>query len=552
MKRIGFLLLSLYFVFSMACTGRARDGGTTTASQSFDAVDPLGAYNPPIAISTARTVDPTLQFDRNNPDSRSLDENRWYQAIRERMGIDLENKWVSPDSASNNLRWNAAMASGDLPDFANVTLDQYRLLYEGGFIADMTDIYANWATPDLKEIIPDVFFTPMTFDGRHMGFPLPNQAYHGGTLLFIRKDWLEQLNLPIPETYEEVIETAKKFQAANLGGNDTIGILFSNIINNDFGAGKWDAFFNTFGAFLDYWVERDGRAVYNATLPEMRHALLEAQKLYSDGIINRDFAAIRSQNVLEYIAAGRAGIAYSTSWSFMATQTALHAANPNQDLISIPAPPRSGMNVLYQTPNQPQPYYIFVNTRSRYPEAAVKIANLVWDIQRVRENYTYFISDDTTFWFKFIPWGERFVRLLHDLENAAWIRDAEESGRFELTREQLDSPFNPSDTYNTFKLAKEGLRPWLFVKALGPGGFYAHLYDIYQSGQILDSVYKTIPTRTMALMGDTLYDELNTSIFDVIMGADIAVFDRAVERWKINGGNQITEEVNDWYRNVRR
>jgi putative aldouronate transport system substrate-binding protein len=39
-------------------------------------------------------------------------------------------------------------------------------------------------------------------------------------------------------------------------------------------------------------------------------------------------------------------------------------------------------------------------------------------------------------------------------------------------------------------------------------------------------------------------------MFDVVMGADISVWDRAVARWKADGGDQITKEVNDWYQSV--
>lgn len=33
----------------------------------------------------------------------------------------------------------------------------------------------------------------------------------------------------------------------------------------------------------------------------------------------------------------------------------------------------------------------------------------------------------------------------------------------------------------------------------------------------------------------------------IIMGDDINNFDKAVEVWKSNGGDRITQEVNDWY-----
>jgi putative aldouronate transport system substrate-binding protein len=60
-----------------------------------------------------------------------------------------------------------------------------------------------------------------------------------------------------------------------------------------------------------------------------------------------------------------------------------------------------------------------------------------------------------------------------------------------------------------------------------------------------------LPTDTMALRGSALYDEIRSAMSEVVMGADISVYDRAVDRWKTNGGNQVTTEVNNWYRQSR-
>jgi putative aldouronate transport system substrate-binding protein len=85
----------------------------------------------------------------------------------------------------------------------------------------------------------------------------------------------------------------------------------------------------------------------------------------------------------------------------------------------------------------------------------------------------------------------------------------------------------------------------------GPGGSFSTLYDAYLENKILVDAYNGLPTETQSLKGDLINDELNTAMFEVIMGADISVFERAAERWFSNGGAQITKEVNDWYRSIQ-
>jgi hypothetical protein len=41
-------------------------------------------------------------------------------------------------------------------------------------------------------------------------------------------------------------------------------------------------------------------------------------------------------------------------------------------------------------------------------------------------------------------------------------------------------------------------------------------------------------------------------MYDVIRGADISVYDQAVERWLADGGRQITDEVNRWYAGIKK
>ena len=59
-------------------------------------------------------------------------------------------------------------------------------------------------------------------------------------------------------------------------------------------------------------------------------------------------------------------------------------------------------------------------------------------------------------------------------------------------------------------------------------------------------------TPTMIEQGETLEDYLTNSMDSIIIGEyPIDEFDKIVEEWRKRGGDQITKEVNEWYKSVK-
>lgn len=47
------------------------------------------------------------------------------------------------------------------------------------------------------------------------------------------------------------------------------------------------------------------------------------------------------------------------------------------------------------------------------------------------------------------------------------------------------------------------------------------------------------------MMGDVINDQLKTAMLEVIMGADVSVYDNAVNVWLSSGGQMIIDEINE-------
>jgi putative aldouronate transport system substrate-binding protein len=548
-KFLAGLLVLIAFTVSMSGCGKQSGGAGTAVTRSAGKQDPFGKYTPEITLTTVRTMSPNDKFEQNDPEKRSYEENRWMRVFKEDLGINVKYNWLAPDSDSAMAKWNANIAAGDIPDFAIVDDNIYKQLYEADYIADMGQILQDYGTEDYLSTITQSDYEMMTMDGKLLGFPGGAKALMGATVLFVRQDWLDKVGLPAPQTIDDVIATARAFRAAKLGGNDTIGLLVGNSVGGPdfvFVDGKLDSFMNAYGAYYNYWVVKDGKLAYGTVQPEMRAALLKLQEMYKEGLINKDFAVVNNPVAREYVASGKAGLWYANGSSVVHSQNTLVKTTPGANPIHVwPPMAVKGKDYPIQT-NSPKGHRIFVSNKSKNPEAVVKLATLSYRYKF--KDGTYYMEDETGFpYYKFLPWGDTFAPAEDDLLRSDAIRQAELSGS---TEPLPDTAWQA--TYETYKLAKEGKSdPWNLL-LYGPKGVFSTVYDKYKAGQLLLEGYNGLPTDTQVLKGGIINAALQAAMFEVIMGADISVWDRAAEKWYADGGTQITSEVNQWYQSLNR
>lgn len=247
------LLLAMWMLLS--CAALAEEPAV-----DFATLEGVIAYEEPVEISFARTVDATATIDESDPRMKSYSENIWTTTFKEALNIDVTYDWIATDADSNNAKWGAAIASGDLPDAASVSDQVYKQLLEAGLVADMTDIYEAEASSLYKSLNTQDILDNMTTGGRMYGLPLPGNKYIGNAVLFVRTDWMEQLGLELPETIDDVVNMARAFKEAKLGGEDTIGLMFAD--GSGVNDGHLQGFMNGYGAYRNIWVEVDGKLAW--------------------------------------------------------------------------------------------------------------------------------------------------------------------------------------------------------------------------------------------------------------------------------------------------
>jgi putative aldouronate transport system substrate-binding protein len=265
-----------------------------------------------------------------NYGSQFADENNFmWKEIEKRTNTKLNVTWVSP----NNIieKTNVTLASGDIPDLLymeDTDTAQFRTAVSQGAFWELTPFLKDY--PNFKNV-PNYAWENSKINGKNVVIPRPYPIVGGGLFPIIRKDWLDKLNLKMPETLDEFKTVLKAFVNNDPDGNgqkDTTG--YSSYM------GSLSFFYNVYNDTNGAWKEKDGKLVPIITEDASREALLYIKGLYDEGLISKDFSVLKLSNVNEAMNSGKAGSAgYSMNNGWKFTQE-LRKTNPNANVVPLP------------------------------------------------------------------------------------------------------------------------------------------------------------------------------------------------------------------------
>ncbi len=91
---------------------------------------------------------------------------------------------------------------------------------------------------------------------------------------------------------------------------------------------------------------------------------------------------------------------------------------------------------------------------------------------------------------------------------------------------------------------------WGWTLTYSSNGAFSKLNDYIKNEQILLDKYVGILSNTMGEMQKILDYKLLDVYMNIILGSPIETFDEFVIDWKNLGGDQITEEINQFYKEL--
>ena len=559
-------IIALVSATALAATALAGCGKTSEENTQTTAVSeaegtakedlPLSKYPETVTIHLGGSLNPNAKI----PDGMSYEDNSYTRFLKDDLNIEVVYDWVA-SSSDFDEKMNLCIGSGTIPELMNVNATQYRALLKYDMIQPLDQYFDDYASDALKGYVEsggeELKKCISNDKGEMMAIPAPNITAGGINEMWIRQDWLDNLGLEVPRTWDELAAVAEAFVTQDPDGNgeaDTIGILgpgntdhMNAIGGNQFGL---DPLFSSFQSYPQYWLQdEDGTVKYGSIQPETRTALEKIQKLYTDKLIDTEMLV--RNNCQEAILSGKVGIFFGPWWIGYTVSDATLAGEADWRAYFTPL---SEDGKYYTHMPDPTSTYVVVSKSCKNPEAAIKIINYL--IAYGKD----WVADGTSAKLEV----SQFYPLWNVYENADEIEVSTETLEKylagEITMDDVDFSQHKllkndmeavtelkKEPYDDFSLDKWNLDsdlakinlPRLVSLLVGGNPLvndkYIPVYNAY-SGQ----------TETMQAKWANLKKMEEETFAKIIMGkADISEFDTFVENWKNQGGDQILKEIND-------
>ncbi len=546
---------AIVLMLIMSACSASNDTHEANRPQDDGPPDPFGRYEEPVTLRVAMIIEPTKSL----LEGETLLDNQYTRNIKENLNVVVDYS-LKASPTNYDQKVSLAIASNDLPDAMIVGPVELKQMVEADQLADMTEVYQNYASPVIKRIVESTggeAINSVTFNGRMMALPNVQLRADGVHLLWIRKDWLERLQLDPPETMEQLEAVARAFVEQDPDGNnktDTIGLagpgamgkLYASFLQSTNILYGFDGIFSAYNAYPGYWLKRDGQVVYGSTQPETKEALAKLRDLYAAGLIDRDIGV--RQEPAEVIASGAAGMFFGPWWAPYGPIDPANKNNPRANWQAYALP--LNKNGEYR-PHMSTSTNKFVVVRKGYehPEAVMKILNNLvlgesegtFTTERGPTEYplklTYAPSDETEYEVKALRQvlaGTATAQEFSDKPEYKMLRsDAEKIGPIKL---------EPHDRYDIqyWNPAKDRAM-WIRAYALMVGG--SPLIDNEING-VYSVTYSQ--TSTMERKWEKLQKLEEDTFLKIILGvAPLDTFDQFVVEWHNEGGEQILQEVSE-------
>ena len=560
-------IIALVSATALAATALAGCGKTSEENTQTTAVSeaegtakedlPLSKYPETVTVHLGGSLNPNAKI----PDGMSYDDNSYTRFLKDDLNIEVVYDWVA-SSSDFDEKMNLCIGSGTIPELMNVNATQYRALLKYDMIQPLDQYFDDYASDALKGYVEsggeELKKCISNDKGEMMAIPAPNITASGINEMWIRQDWLDNLGLEAPRTWDELVTVAEAFVTQDPDGNgeaDTIGILgpsnsdhMNAIGGNQYGL---DPLFSRFQSYPQYWLQdEDGTVKYGSIQPETRTALEKIQKLYTDKLIDPEML-VRNDSK-EPLLAGKVGIFFGPWWCGYTVADATLAGEADWRAYFTPLAEDGNY---YTHMAEPTTKYVVASKSCKNPEAAFKIINYLIASQQ------QWVADGIT---STEMVTSDFYPLYNVYDNADEIEisydvltkylageitmDDVDFSRHKLLKSDMEAVTElKKEPYDDFSLdnwnldsdlAKTNLPRLVSIlvgEAPSVNDKYVPVYNAY-NGQ----------TETMQTKWANLKKMEEETFAKIVMGkADISEFDTFVENWKNQGGDQILKEIND-------
>lgn len=385
-KLVGLLLTTALCVGSLAGCGSQgtdqastetvqREGETQTSETVAETETDTEAASEitlpltdePITLTVFAAMDSNLTGIIND-----YNENGFFEELEKRTGVHLE--FIIPAAGNEKEAYNLMIASGELADI--ITHNGYS--YPEGLDAAVDDGYYLDLTPYLDTCLPDynrirtsdpVMEKSTTTDkGRVVGLHILYTEKQGPWMgMQIRKDWLDDLGLEVPETYDELETVLKAFkEEKNAYAPISIGKKGTMETSHALSAGY---------GVMETYQQVDGKVLYGPMEEGWKEYLTMLNRWYEEGLIDPDFMTNGGWQVdTGMVLNGETGV-----WNAMYTMISQYEDGGDIEVVPMASPKKEKGDKLHI--RREDGYVgnaVTISADCKYPEIAMKLWNYLY------------------------------------------------------------------------------------------------------------------------------------------------------------------------------
>ncbi len=273
-------------------------------------------------------IDPV---DTTLPEGDSVDNNQYTRYLEENYNIKFVADWTAGNTSDFQQKVSLAIASASLPDGVIAPTRNYLVqAARSDLLADLWTVFNEYSSKQVKQIVETTGTSPedyraitnATVDDVFCALPNITVDTDGVYIYFIRQDWLDELGLDVPKTYDELEAAAKAFMEEGyspdyaIAGIDNGGRTYSNFMQSSNNGYGFDALYQAFNATPGYFLkDENGEIYWGTTTDEMKAAVTELADWYAQGLINPEIGVTTNGDNANNVKNGTCGIFMGPWWS---------------------------------------------------------------------------------------------------------------------------------------------------------------------------------------------------------------------------------------------
>lgn len=499
---------------------------------------PYGAYPELVTYTLAQISGAN---NSNLPEGDTYEDNAYTRYLRKMLNIQNDTVYMDTEERYSELV-NILVKDQNLPDIMVVTdREILKELVENDLVEDLTEVFEKCTSPRIKEMYEsygDALLNSGKFNGRLMAVP-ETVIDHGPNLLWLRKDWMEELGLEEPETLEDAFEIIDAFVQNRMGtedGETPVGLACdTNLVGTTSSSYSVDPVFDSFGANPQRWISQDGEIVYGSLTEETKEALDYLHKLYDRGILDRNFALRAPNNLRDLVVNGKCGAFFGLWWTPNNPLMESYEKNSEADWEPYYLQELADKNV-YESFRDNK--YVVVRKGYEHPEIVMKIISVLFD-------YTRYEAEDAR------EVNEYFALNVDPTARPLVINVDYNEATYQVT-ENIEAALNGNYPEGNLTAIEQSYYQ-ACSSYLSGNDYTAEDWAAYKSrisavGLLVDKHYTPAVRSYLDDAGGEIPQSLRqfeTSTFiQIIMGEKpVSYFETFVEQWYQQGGHELTQQI---------